>query len=136
MADVKEEVDVFDTSGQGPDALPEEMLRVAENQPLDSEDSLSQEPVASELRRLNELRIGATLAGMRIGGASISNQNLEGGAVAPVAEESTVPMSTQSRQGAVAPDSEWNREENEAYPTHHKDQIDSWKTTISRSVRV
>ena len=31
MADVKEEVDEFDTPGQGPDALPEEMLGVADN---------------------------------------------------------------------------------------------------------
>ena len=60
MADVKEEVDEFDTPGQGPDALQEEVANVAENQPLDSEDSLSQEHVASELRRLNELRISAT----------------------------------------------------------------------------
>ena len=123
MTDVKEEVDEFDTPGQGPDALPEEMLGVAENQPLDSEDSLSQEHVASELRRFNELRIGVTPAGMRIGGASNSNQNLEGGAVAPVAEESTNPMSTQSRQGAVAPDSERNREDNEAYAPQRSDRF-------------
>ena len=122
MADVKEEVDEFDTPGQGPDALPEEMLGVADNQPLDSEDSLSQERVASELKRLNELRNNATLAGMRIGGASNSNQNLEGGAVAPAAEESTAPMSTQSRQGAVAPDSEWNRED-EAYAPQRSDRF-------------
>ena len=67
MTDVKEEVDELNTPGQGPDALPEEMLGVAVNQPLDSEDSLSQEHVANELRRLNELRISATPAGMRIG---------------------------------------------------------------------
>ena len=62
MTDVKEEVDEFDTPGQGPDALPEEMLGVADNQPFDSEDSLSQEHVTSELRRLNELRVSTTLA--------------------------------------------------------------------------
>ena len=52
----------------------------AENPPHDSEDSLSQEHVASELKRLHELRTGEP---------SDSNQNLEGGAVAPGAEEST-----------------------------------------------
>ena len=63
---IKEEVDEFDTPGQGPDALQEEVPNLADNQPLDSEDSLSQEHVASELRRLNELRISATLAEMRV----------------------------------------------------------------------
>ena len=68
------------------------MIGVADNhKPLDSEDSLSQEHVASELRRLNELRTSATLAEMRVRGAGDSNQNLEEGAVAPVAEESYRP---------------------------------------------
>ena len=123
MTDVKEEVDEFDAPGQGPDALPEEMLGVVDNQPLDSEDSLSQEHVASEFRRLNELRVSATLAEMRVRVAGDSNQNLEEGAVAPVAEESTAPMSTQSRQGAVAPDSEWNREDNETYAPQRSDRF-------------
>ena len=62
MTDVQEEVIDFDNQGQGSDALPEEMLGVAENQPFDSEDSLSQDHVASELRRLNELRTSTSLA--------------------------------------------------------------------------
>ena len=115
MTDVKEEVDEFDTPGQGPDAAQEEVLGVADNQPLDSEDSLSQEHVASELRRLNELRVSATLAEMRVRGTGDSNQNFEEGAVAPSAGEPTAPMTNQGRQGAVAPDSEWNGEENESY---------------------
>ena len=82
------------------------MLGVAEKPPHDSEDSLSQEHVASELKRLHELRTREP---------SDSNQNLEEGAVAPGAGESTNPMSTQGRQGAVAPDSERNREDNETY---------------------
>ena len=76
ITDVKEEVDEFGTPGQGPDALQEEMLGVAENQPLDSEDSLSQEHVASELRRLKELRVSATLA-ERVRVTGDSNQNPE-----------------------------------------------------------
>ena len=81
MTEVKEEVDEFGTPGRGPDALPEEMLDVTENQPHDSEDSLSQEHVASELRRLHELRAGIPPAGMRTGEASDSNQNPEGSLV-------------------------------------------------------
>ena len=123
MTDVKEEVVDFDVQGQGSDALPEEMLGVAENQPFDSEDSLSQDHVASELRRLNELRTSTSLAGMRTRVASDSNQNLEEGAVAPGAEESTDPMTTQNRQGAVAPDSEGNRENNEAYAPQRSDRF-------------
>ena len=103
--------------------MPEEMLGVAENQPFDSEDSLSQDHVASELRRLNELQTSTSLAGMRTRVASDSNQNLEEGAVAPGAEESTDPMTTQNRQGAVAPDSEGNRENNEAYAPQRSDRF-------------
>ena len=84
-------------------------------QPLDSEDPLSQEHVASELRRLAELRVSATLAEMRVRVAGDSNQDPEGGAVAPVAKEATTPMTTQSRQGAVAPNSGWTWEENESH---------------------
>ena len=40
------------------------------------------------------------------------------------AEESTNPTPTQGRQGAVAPDSERNREDNETYALH-EDQVDS-----------
>ena len=62
--DVKEEVDEPDTTGPVPDALQEEAQDVADAQPLDSEDSSSQEHVATELRRLAELRTSATLAEM------------------------------------------------------------------------
>ena len=84
---------------------------------------MSQEHVASELRRLNELRVSTSLAEMRARVASDSNQNLEEGAVAPGAEESTVPMTTQSRQGAVAPDSEGNREDIEAHAPQRSDRF-------------
>ena len=57
----------------------------------------------------------ATLAEMRVRVAGESNQNSEEGAVAPATEEATAPMTTQNRQGAVAPDSEWNREGSEPY---------------------
>ena len=86
-----------------PAALPEETSGAADNPPHDSEDSLSQERVASELKRLHELRTGD------------SNQNLEEGAVAPSAEESTNPTPAQDIQGAVAPESERTREDNETY---------------------
>ena len=75
MTDVKEEADEFDTPGPFPDALQEEVQGVAEDQPLDSEDSLSQERCASELRRLAELRTSQTLAEMRIRVSGDSNQN-------------------------------------------------------------
>ena len=114
MTGVKEEVDDFDAQEPGPDALPEEMLGVTENQPFDSEDSLSQNQVASELRRLNELRTRVT---------SDSNHHLEGGAVAPGAEESNNPMTTRNNQGAVAPDSEGSRENNETYAPQRSDRF-------------
>ena len=103
--------------------MPEEMPGVAENQHLDSEDSLSQEHVASELRRLDELQVSASLAGMGTRVASDLHQNLEEGAVAPGAEESTGSMTTQRRQGAVAPDSERNRENNESYAPQRSDSF-------------
>ena len=55
--------------------------------------------------------------------ASDSNQNLEEGAVAPGAEESNDPMITPNSQGAVAPDSEGNRENNEAYAPQRSDRF-------------
>ena len=82
------------------------------NLALDSEDSLSQEHVAGELRRLNELRVSQTLAELRVRVAGDSNQESD---VAPVAEEPTAPMTTQRRQGVVAPDPGWNWEDDEAY---------------------
>ena len=95
--------------------MPEEMIDVTDNQPLDSEDSLSQEYVVNELGRLNALQACAPLAEM--------NQNLEEGDVAPGDEESNVPMITQSRQGAVAPDSEVTREDNEAYAPQRSNRL-------------
>ena len=115
MTDVKEEVDEVDYARQTHDTLQEEVPDVADDQPLDSEDSLSQEHVASELRRLDELRVSATLAELRVRAAGDSNQDSEGGAVAPATEETTASTTTQSRQGAVAPDSGWNWEDNESY---------------------
>ena len=123
MTDVKEEVDELDNPGQGPDALPEEILGVADNQPLDSEDSLSQEHVASELRRLNELRVSATLAEMRVGVAGDSNQNPEEGAVAPVAEESTAPRPLKVDKEPLL--QTLNGTGRTMKLMHHKDQIDS-----------
>ena len=113
--DVKEEIDESDTTGQVPDALQVEAQDVADAQPLDSEDSLSQEHVASELRRLADLRVSATLAEMRVRVTGDPSQDPEGGAVTPIAEENTAPMTAQTRQGAVAPDSGWNWEDNESY---------------------
>ena len=81
------------------------MQDVADAQPLDSEDSLSQEHVASELRRLAELRVSATLAEMRVRVTGDPSQNSEGGAVAPSAEETTNPVSARNTRGAVAPES-------------------------------
>ena len=128
MTDVKEEVDEFDTPGQGPDALPEDVLGVAKNQPSDSEDSLSPDHVASELRRLNEARTSASFAELRerelrARVASDPDQSQEEGAVAPGAEESTAPVITQNRQGAVAPDSDENRENNETYAPHRTERF-------------
>ena len=113
--DVKEEIDEPDTTGQVPDALQEEAQVVADAQPLDSEDSLSQEHVANELRRLAELRASATLAEMRVRVAGDPSQDSEGGATAPIAKETTISMSARNRQGAVAPESGWNWENNESY---------------------
>ena len=109
--DVKEETDEPDTTGQVPDALQD----VANAQPFDSEDSLSQEHVASELRRLKELRVSATIAEMRARVTGDSSQNLEGGAVAPEAGEAANPMSEGNTQGAIAPESRWNWEANDSY---------------------
>ena len=102
------------------------MLGVTENQPFDSEDSLSQERVASELRRLNEARTSASLAELRelrARVASDSDQNQEEGAVAPGAEESNAPVITQNRQGAVAPESDENRDNNETYAPHRTERF-------------
>ena len=46
MTDVKEEANESDATGQIPDALQEEVPGITDDQPLDSEDSLSQEHVA------------------------------------------------------------------------------------------
>ena len=56
MLDVKEEMGEPDATEQVPDTLKEEAQDETETQPLDSEDSLSQERVAAELRRLTEIQ--------------------------------------------------------------------------------
>ena len=112
---VKEEVEDFDNQGQGPDAVPNDLLGVAENQPFDSEDSLSQDHVANELQRLNEMRTDLVFAETRAGLPSDRDQTQDGGAVAPDTEESANPMTTQDSPGAVAPDANGSREDNEAY---------------------
>ena len=84
------------------------------NQPHDSEDSLSQEHVATELVRLARLRVSATLAEMRVRATVDPSQDSEGGAAARSAEETPAPMSVQDRQGAVAPGSGQNQDNNES----------------------
>ena len=113
--DVKEETEEPDITGQAPDASQEEVQDAANAQPFDSEDSLSQEHVASELRRLEELRMSTTMAEMRVRVTDDQPQNSEGGAVAPGVEEAANPAPARNTQGAVAPESEWNWEDNESY---------------------
>ena len=43
------------------------------------------------------------------------SQNSEGGAAAPIPEETTTPTSAQNRQGAIAPESVWDWENNGSY---------------------
>ena len=112
--DVKEEIEDPDTTGRVPDASQEEVRDAANAQPFDSEDSLSQEHIASELRRLEESRVRA-LAEMRMRAADNQPQSPEGGAVAPGVEEAANPAPARNTQGAVAPESGWNWEDNEAY---------------------
>ena len=52
-----------------------------------------------------------------------SNQNPEEGAVAPVAEESTAPMTTQNRQEPLLQTLKGTGKI--MNPMHHKDQVDS-----------
>ena len=113
--DIKDEADEPDTAGQIPEVFPEDTQDVADAQPPDSEDSLSQQHVANELRRLAELRVSATLAEARVRVTGDPSQISEGGAVAPDAEETTNPVSARNIQGAVAPESGWNWEDNESY---------------------
>ena len=87
---------------------------MADAQPLDSEDSLSQEHVATELVRLARLQVSATLAEMRVRATGDPSQDSEGGAAAPSAEETSTPMSARNRQGAVAPESGRNWDQNES----------------------
>ena len=122
--DVKEEIEDSDITGQVPDASQEEGRDAANAQPFDSEDSLSQEHVASELRRLEELRVSATLAGMRMRAANDQPQSSEGGAVAPGAEEAVNLAYARNTQGAVAPESGWTWEDIVKL-THLRDQEDT-----------
>ena len=50
-------------------------------------------------------------------------RNPEGGAVAPGAEDSTNPMSSHDRSGAVAPYAAQHREDNEAYAPQRSDRF-------------
>ena len=67
------------------------------------------------LKESTRCRLNAPLEG--------TNQNLEEGAGAPGEAESEVPLITQSRQGAVAPDSEVTREDDEAYAPQRSNQL-------------
>ena len=104
--DVKEEMGEPEANEQMPDTL-NEVQEDKETQPLDSEDSLSQERVADELRRLAETQPLAT--------SEAPHQNLEGG-TAPVSEGATAPTSPQDRRGATAPrESAREREDSGSY---------------------
>ena len=90
--DVKEEVGEPDANEQIPDTVKEEVQDDREIQPHDSEDSLSQERVANELRRLTEIQAHAT--------GDAPHQSSEEGATAPISEGATAPTSAWNRQGA------------------------------------
>ena len=105
--DVKEEMGEPDATEQVPDTLKEEVQDDKETQPFDSEDSLSQERVVDELRRLTETQAHT------VGDAPC--QNSEEGAAAPVSERATAPTSAQTRQGATAPESAWDWENSGSY---------------------
>ena len=105
--DVKEEMGEPEANEQMPDTLNEGQEN-KETQPFDSEDSLSQERVADERRRLAETQPLTTSESLY--------QNPEGGATAPVSEEATAPTSPQDRQGATAPrESAWEWEDSGSY---------------------
>ena len=125
--DVKEEMGEPEANEQMPDTL-NEAQKEKETQPFDSEDSLSQERVADELRRLTETQPLAT--------SEASLQNLEGGATAPVSEGATAPTSPQDRQGATAPrESAREREDSGSYAPQRSGKIPG-KTAVSGPVFV
>ena len=88
--DVKEELSEPEASEQNPDALREEVQENREIPPHDSEDSLSPERVADELRRLTETRAQAASATPHQG----------------------------SEEGATAPSSNWDWENRGPYAPH------------------
>ena len=96
--DVKEEVGEPDANEQIPDAVKEEVQDDREIQPHDSEDSLSQERIANELRQLTERQ------------AHAPHQSSEEGATAPISEGATPPPSVWNRQEPTAPDTTWDWE--------------------------
>ena len=100
--DVKEEMSEPDATDTIPDTL-NKVQEDRETQPLDSEDSFSQERVADELRRLTETQQPAP--------SGAPYQSPEGGATAPVSEGATAPTSARNRQGATAPESARDRED-------------------------
>ena len=105
--DAKEEMDEPDANEQTPDTMKEEVQDNKETQPLDSEDSLSQERVADELRRLTETHTHTS--------RDTPCQSSEAGVAAPVSEGATAPNSAQTRQGATAPESAWDWENRGSY---------------------
>ena len=60
LTEVKEEPVDSDVKRQGSDEPPEEMIGATDNNPLDSEDSLSPEYVTNELERINALQTKRT----------------------------------------------------------------------------
>ena len=105
--DVKEEMGEPDATEQIPDTLKKEVQENKETQPLDSEDSLSQERVSDKLRRLTEIHAYTT--------SDAPCQSCEEGAAAPVSEGATAPNSARTRQGATAPESAWDWENSGSY---------------------
>ena len=85
--DAKEEMGEPDATEQVPDTSKEEVQDDKETQPLDSEDSLSQERIADELRRLTEIQAHTA--------SDAPCQSSEEGAAAPISEGATAPTSAQ-----------------------------------------
>ena len=94
-----EDVNESEAKERFPDILPKEMQGNRETPPHDSEDSLSPERVADELKRLAEAQAQST--------SNIPNQSSEEGA--------TASTSTWNRTGAAAPDSSWDWESRGPY---------------------
>ena len=108
--DAKEEMDEPDANEQIPDTLKEEVQdnKGSSTPRIDSEDSLSQERISDELRRLTEVHAHTT--------SDAPCQNCEEGAAAPVSEGgATAPSPAPTKQGATAPESAWDWENRGSY---------------------